>query len=39
MLPFAYTLRFNGEVRGEANIDSIQLNSGLMPWMFQGIGR
>lgn len=33
-LPFAYTLKLNGEVRGEAQIESIQLNSGLMPWMF-----
>lgn len=33
-LPFAYTLKFNGELRGEAQLDSIQLNPGLMPWMF-----
>lgn len=34
MLPFGYTLKFNGKLRGEAQLDSIQLNPGLMPWMF-----
>lgn len=33
-LPFAYALKLNGELRGEARLDSIQLNPGLMPWMF-----
>lgn len=33
-LPFGYTLKFNGKLRGEAKLDSIQLNPGLMPWMF-----
>jgi hypothetical protein len=33
-LPFAYTLKFNGKLRGEAKLDSIQLNPGLMRWMF-----
>ena len=33
-LPFAYTLKLNGKVRGEARIESIQLNPGLMLWMF-----
>ena len=33
-LPFGYVLKFNGKLRGEAKLDSIQLNPGLMPWMF-----
>lgn len=34
-LPFAYTMKLNGEPRGEARLDSIRLNPGLMPWMFE----
>ena len=33
-LPFGYTLKFNGKLRGEAKLDSIKLNPGLMRWMF-----
>ena len=33
-LPFAYTLKLDGELRGEVKLDSIQLNPGLMRWMF-----
>ena len=33
-LPFAYTLKLDGELRCEAKLDSIQLNPGLMRWMF-----
>jgi len=33
-LPFGYTLKLNGELRGETKLDSIQLNPGLMRWMF-----
>jgi hypothetical protein len=33
-LPFRYTLKIDGVSRGEARIESIQINPGLMPWMF-----
>jgi len=33
-LPFAYTLKLDGELRCEAKLNSIQLNPGLMRWMF-----
>ena len=33
-LPFGYTLKLNGELRSETKLDSIQLNRGLMRWMF-----
>lgn len=33
-LPHAYTLKVNGAIRGQARVDSIQRNPGLMPWMF-----
>ena len=33
-LPHAYILKVNGSIRGQAQIDSIVSNSGLMPWKF-----
>lgn len=34
ILPFYYRIVLNDEVRGVAKIQRIELNSGLMPWMF-----
>lgn len=34
LFPYAYTLKMDGQVRGQAQLESVKLDPGLMPWMF-----